>query len=152
MADAILTQKRLKEVLSYCQSSGMFVWENPKSNRVLKGETAGAKDHYGYIVIRIDGVLYKAHRLVWLYTYGDMPKGNLDHINRVKDDNRVRNLRIANQSQNMHNLDGQRGVSWDSARSKWCARIKVNYKTIHLGRFANKADAIAARKQAELTL
>ena len=106
MADAILTQKRLKEVLSYCQSSGMFIWENPKSNRVVKGDTAGAKDHYGYIVIRIDGVLYKAHRLVWLYVHGAMPDGNLDHINRVKDDNRVSNLRVANQSQNMSNLDG----------------------------------------------
>lgn len=138
-----MTQHRLKELLSYDPDTGIFTWIKRSNN------TAGAVDAYGYTVIRIDTVLYKAHRLAWLYMHGEFPAGNLDHINQVKSDNRIDNLRVVSQSQNMQNLAGVKGISWDKTRAKWCARIKVMYKDIYLGRFINKDDAIAARKAAE---
>ena len=139
-----MNQQRLKELLSYDPDTGVFTWVKRLNN------TAGAFDAYGYVVIRVDKILYKAHRLAWLYTFGEFPAGNLDHINQIKNDNRISNLRVVNQSQNIQNLASVKGVSWDKEREKWCARIKVMYKTIHLGRFTEKDDAIAARKAAEV--
>ena len=138
-----MDQQRLKELLSYDAETGIFTWIRRHNN------VAGATDAYGYIVIRLDKVLYKAHRLAWLYAYGVLPLQNLDHINQIKNDNRIANLREVTQSQNMQNVMGIKGISWDKSRKKWCARIKVMYKNIYLGRFTTKEEAIAARKSAE---
>lgn len=148
-----LTVQRLKEVLNYDENTGLFTW---RVKHAHARTTAGTKDYYGYCVIRIDGKLYKAHRLAWLYTYGEWPVKSLDHKNQVKDDNRISNLREATQSENMHNIrlrsnnkSGVSGVVWRSDRNKWNARIKVGYKNFNLGLYADMADAIKARKAAE---
>jgi len=148
-----LTFDRLREVLSYDVGTGVFTW---RVKHAHARAIAGAKDYYGYCVIRIDGKLYKAHRLAWLYTHGEWPVKPLDHINQIKDDNRISNLREATQSENMHNIrlrsnnkSGVSGVVWRSDRNKWNARIKVGYKNFNLGLFADMADAIKARKAAE---
>jgi len=81
----------------------------------------------------------------------------VDHVNSDTLDNRGRNLRIISNSANIrkgrtrvNNTSGQSGVSYDKARNKWVAVIKVKYKSIHLGRFTNKSEAVIARKKAEL--
>jgi hypothetical protein len=154
----MITQERLKELLDYAPETGIFTWrvEHP---RAKKGVEAGAVDYYGYVVIRLDTVLYKAHRLAWLYVNGEWPALNIDHINRNKSDNRVDNLRLANQSVNMHNVSarsnsksGVSGVTWRADRNKWNARIKIGYKNFNLGLFDDKAAAIAARHLAEARL
>lgn len=151
---ALITQRRLKELLNYDSVSGIFTWRVNKGSRARAGQIAGASDAYGYLVIRLDSVLYKAHRLAWLYCFGDWPEQNIDHINRVKSDNRLKNLRLADQSLNMHNANrkttrsGIVGVIWDPRRRKWAARIKVSYKNKFLGRFDRKADAVRAREAA----
>ena len=154
----MITQFRLKQLLDYDPITGRFTWKVGHP-RAAKGSFAGAKDHYGYVVIRLDTILYKAHRLVWLYVHGVWPAKGLDHINRDKSDNRIENLRIADQSVNMHNTaaksnnkSGVSGVTWRADRNKWCARIKVGYKNFNLGLFAAIEDAVAARKDAELRL
>ena len=153
-----MDQKRLKELLHYCPDTGVFSWlvSHP---RAKTGNFAGTKDHYGYLVIRVDQILYKAHRLAWLYVYGVWPAKNLDHINRIKDDNRICNLRDVSQSVNMHNAStsktntsGVKGVVWKSDRQKWKAQIRIAYKTIHLGYFDEKTAAIEARKNADVRL
>jgi len=150
----MLTQARLKELLAYDKNTGVFTWLHRRGGKATVGRPAGARDFYGYVVIRLDGVLYKAHRLAWLYEHGDWPEQNLDHINQDKNDNRLKNLRLANQSLNMHNArrkvtkSGIVGVTWDAARKKWCARIKIDYAGIFLGRFDRKQDAIKARETA----
>lgn len=153
-----LRQDRLKELLSCNPETGGFRWRVQRGNRPA-GAPAACRDAYGYVVIRIDDVLYKAHRLAWLYTYGEMPKMSLDHINRVKDDNRIANLRDVSQSANALNASVRvdsatrvKGVVWSHERKKWVARIKVNGKTIHLGRFCLFTDACAARALAEREL
>lgn len=154
----MITQKRLKELLHYDTTTGVFTWrvDHP---RAAKGSVAGAKDFYGYVVIRLDTVLYKAHRLAWLYKHGEWPSKNIDHINQDKSDNRLENLRLADQSVNMHNTkvrstnkSGVTGVSWRADRNKWNARIKVGYKNFNLGLFDKMEDAVAARKKAETNL
>lgn len=154
----MITQTRLRELLQYAPETGEFTWKVSRP-RAKAGAVAGAIDHYGYVVIRLDGRLYKAHRLVWLYVHGVWPLKNIDHINRIKNDNRLENLRLADQSINMHNVDvrvgsksGVAGVTWRADRKKWNARIKIGYKNFNLGLFDNIAAAVAARRDAEARL
>ena len=149
----LLTQERLKTLLEYCPDTGEFFWKIQKG-RCKSGERAGATDTYGYRVIRLDGMLYKAHRLAWLYVHGRWPEGLLDHINRNPGDNKLANLREATQSENMHNAkrrsrSGVPGVRWRPERDKWTAQIRVGYRTHMLGSFVSKDEAIAARRAAE---
>lgn len=60
---------------------------------------AGAKETRGYRQIRIDGILFMAHRLVWLMIRNEWPLDDIDHINRNRDDNRIENLRVATHPQ-----------------------------------------------------
>jgi hypothetical protein len=97
--------------------------------------------HRGYRCIAVDGKQYMAHRLAWLYVYGRFPKGGLDHKNRVAADNRISNLRNANQSQNsgnkkvhVNNRLGLKGVR--KMHKNWQARIMLNGSAIYLGTFA----------------
>lgn len=152
----MLTQSDLKELLHYCPETGEFTWLVSTGPRAQAGSVAGTLSH-GYQQIQIQGTLYRAHRLAWLYTHGEFPPEGLDHKNRVKTDNRICNLRPATDAENQQNLSmrsdntsGHVGVSWNNPRQKWLAQIRINCKKIHLGRFTNIEDAIAARKAAEL--
>jgi hypothetical protein len=94
-----LTQKELKEKYSYNSLTGEFT-RLTSNNQVKVGAVANSKHHSGYIHIRFGKSKYQAHRLAWLYVYGEFPNGMLDHINGKRDDNRIANLRIASKSQN----------------------------------------------------
>ncbi|UOF79269.1 endonuclease [Caudoviricetes sp.] len=90
-----------------------------------------------------------AHRLAWVYMFEHEPVGDIDHINMVKSDNRLLNLREATRSQNKANeglrstnTSGFRGVS--KSNSKWAASIWMNGKQRVIGRYANKEDAAKA--------
>ncbi len=154
MARKILTQERLKELLNYDPATGIF------TNRVVRqgmrkgaNSIAGTKNIHGYIVIQIDGHKVGAHRLAWLYMYGDWPVNQIDHINRVRDDNRIANLRDVTASENVHNAanwtkntSGVRNVVWHKRNKKWQAQIMVNNKYKYLGLYN---DLEEARKVAE---
>jgi hypothetical protein len=106
---------------------------------------------YGYWFLHLDHKRYAAHRLAWLYVYGVWPAECIDHINRVRTDNRISNLREATRAQNRQNLclsaknkSGIRGVSFDRVNSNWRASISVGGRAKNLGRFASKSDAAAA--------
>lgn len=150
-----LTQTQLKELLRYDANTGHFYWLQSRGC-AKKDQKAGARDAYGYIVIRVNNHLYKAHRLAWLYVYGRLPIGLLDHKNRKTDDNRIANLREVSQLVNMHNAKtrvGSRsnvpGVRWREERNSWVASIRISYKMYHLGSFKTLEEAIRARKNAE---
>ncbi|MDE1814533.1 MAG: HNH endonuclease [Thaumarchaeota archaeon] len=146
----MLTQERLKELLSYDPKTGVFRWIKPTSNRVSPGSLAGTINMYGYLVIRIDRRTYHASRLAWLYETGSWPVDEIDHIDRDRLNNRWSNLRGSTRSQNMCNVgDGPRGlvpfrgVTFDKERGLYQAKIRKNKRTVMLGRFSSAE--IAAR-------
>jgi hypothetical protein len=102
----------------------------------------------GYVCIRIDNILYTAHRLAWLYVHGNWPAHQLDHINKNRSDNRLCNLREATNAENAQNRKrsdnktGYTGVNQEN--NKWKAEIKLNYKTIRLGLFETPEEAYSA--------
>ena len=95
-----ITQAKLKELLSYDPETGDFTW---LVGRKMAGKKAGSPHNQGYFTIRISRKLYLSHRLAWLYVYGAFPKIDLDHINGVKSDTRIDNLRECSESQNQWN-------------------------------------------------
>ena len=152
----MITQARLKDLLTYNSDTGDFRWNKNRSGSVRAGSKAGslkgAKHHDGYIVIKLDGVAYKAHRLAFLYMTGKFPD-QCDHKNRIRDDNRwdnLRNVSIKENNQNRgirsDNRCGHTGISFHKVSKKWAARISLDGKEKHLGLFPSIDEAILARK------
>lgn len=151
-----LNAERLRELLHYDPATGLFRRKIRTSNRIKAGDVAGTGKGKRYVLICVDGVQYRAHRLAWLYVHGKWPRNDLDHEDRDKKNNRIDNLRPATRKENMENAlaprnskTGVRGVYWDSERKMWAATIHHHKKTISGGRFASIAEAISARKLLE---
>ena len=152
-----LTLSRLKEVLHYNPKTGVFTNRITRCNRAIKGTVTGCVNPNGYLLIQIDGTLYRAHRLAYFYENGRWPPADLDHRNGVRDDNRIKNLRPATKSINNKNAKlrkdsttGVCGVYFDKRRKKYRAQIMIDGKHISLGCYTLFEDAVAARKAAEI--
>lgn len=154
----------IKSRLSYDRETGVLVWRPAPEKFASKsawdgrfsGAVAGSKTGQGYIDITIGGKHIKAHRAAWAIAYGEWPEGHIDHINGIRDDNRLSNLRCVSPQDNQRNLptpknntSGHIGVCRVSKSSRWEATIWFNNVKIRLGSFERKEDAIAARKMAE---
>lgn len=141
----MLTQSRLKELLKYNPEQGLFFWVNPPSNRAKVGVPCGTVAKNGYVVIRIDRVLHYAHRLSWLYMYGYMPEKKLDHINQIKSDNRILNLRECDDAQNAQNRSRTKGkpglMGAYKSKLRWTSRIRVDGRDVYLGHFKTEQEA-----------
>lgn len=142
----MFTQQELQEILKYDKRSGVFTWLKCARHGFV-GKVAGYKS-FDYHYIRIASKLYLAHRLAWLYVHGVWPPQQIDHINGVKDDNRISNLRLCSNSQNginkalqSNNKSGCVGVSKHTVTGKFRARSKVDGREIHLGYFHTKEEA-----------
>ncbi len=151
----IITQTRLHELLAYNFHTGIFTW-NVSRECNKKGNIAGTPKH-GYVQIKLDKKIYSAHRLAWLYVYGKFPENQIDHINHNRSDNSMGNLRHVDNQGNQrnkkiqsNNSSGVHGVHWKTQYSKWCAKIYVDRKAIHLGYFVEFHEAVNARKNAEV--
>lgn len=150
----MVSQATLCVQLEYDADTGLFRWREHFGNR-QRGWFAGAAITNGYLTIRLGGKTHYAHRLAWLYVYGKEPE-QLDHINRVKKDNRIVNLRIASKGENVinsrtraDNKSGCPGVS--KFRNKW--QVKIKKGPIKFSRIcATKDEAIELymSKRAEL--
>ena len=145
-----ITQAELKSLLHYNPLTGEF-------HKFCKNKSkiTGYINVLGYSEIRVKSKLYLAHRLAWLYVYGLSPNNEIDHRDHNRSNNKIKNLRDATRVKNSQNaslqkgtVSGVLGVAWCKQREKWIAQIKINYKTINLGGFKLKADAIKARKEA----
>ena len=149
--------KFASEYLRYDHKTGDIFWRVNRL-RAKSDDVAGNLMSNGYIQIELAQTNHRAHRIAWLLFYGEWPSLGIDHINGDRSDNRIVNLRIADQQTNARNIrlpkdntSGVIGVSWCKDRKKWAARIKASahgpYK--HLGRFDLKSQAVDARRRAE---
>jgi hypothetical protein len=134
-----ITQDKVKELFEY--RDGSLFWKVKLNQRILIGLKAGAFDKDGYVCIKINKKAYKEHRLIYIYHYGVCPDF-IDHMNCVRDDNRIENLRLATSAQNVFNAplrkdnaSGVKGVCWHKTTNKWIAQISVCGKRKHLGLF-----------------
>lgn len=155
---SMATQERLRELYDYNQNTGVFV-RLTKVSQCNQGDIAGSLDtSTGYLRLSIDGEQHWAHRLAWLYVYGHFPEGVIDHINRIKTDNRIANLRsvtqrenVANAGLNRRNTSGQKGVSWNKTLQRWMVAAKKDGKNHYIGSSKNLDVAIAIKKAWEAT-
>jgi hypothetical protein len=146
----MLTQKRLKELLSYSPIVGVFEWRIAR-RRVRAGFLAGAVTESGYITIGIDRRVYSAHTLAWLYMTGELPDGHIDHIDGDRSNNAWSNLRIATRSQNaansrtaISNTSGVKGVYWCKSTNKWSCNLRRRGVVVFRASFDTLEQAAAA--------
>ena len=161
MNDQILSAQRLKELLHYDADTGQFTRLTEKGGlQHRRVGTIKKQERYAYLIIGVDYKTYRAHRLAWLYIYGEWPSGQIDHINGDKADNRISNLRVATDSQNKQNArkarsdskSGLIGATWYSRSNKWRAAIQVDGKKKHLGYFDEAEEAHAVYIEAKRIL
>ncbi len=135
----MITQARLKEVVSYDKETGLFTSLVNRGKKIKAGQLIlGKPTTDGYLLMMIDNKHCYQHRLAFLYVEGFMPK-MVDHKNRIRHDNRFENLVPSNDSHNNRNVglsknntSGKRGVTFVKAKNRWLSRIVNNEgKTIH---------------------
>ena len=155
----------VREIMSYDSKSGFLYWKHRKdmpkrwnsryANKKIKTNNANS---FG---ITYNGQRFYSvyHRVIWCHYYGKWPESNLviDHINGDNSDNTIDNLRLVTHTENnknrstpKDNTSGNLGLYWAKSKKKWLVQIGSNGKTIHIGIFKNKEDAIKARKAAEI--
>lgn len=138
---------------------GIVYWKKvlQYNSKVKVGDRAGCLYKDGYRVIKVGNKRYVEHRIIWYLYYGKWPQGQIDHINHIRSDNRIANLRDNfdpqkqqyNRKPNKNNTSGYRGVWFH--KGKWEARLRNKGKLLYLGRFntveeANKAYQEAVRR------
>lgn len=145
-AAKVLSLEEAKKVIEYCPETGVLRWRITDRAKSA-GAIAGTKKPSGYVDIKLYGKIYKAHRLAWFLSFGIWPRFQIDHINRIRDDNRLKNLRDVTCSQNAQNraikrADGSPvGASWHAKSMAWQASIRVGGKIRYLGLFGTKEAA-----------
>ena len=161
----VIAPDLIRQLLDYDPETGVLTWRarTPDMfedgghsaahrcanwNAAWAGKVAGRTGKNGYRQIAIFDRRYYSHRLAWVITTGAWPKDQIDHINSVRDDNRLANLREATQSQNSinvpvkrHNVSGLKGVSWHAKRREYASNIRANGVAKHLGWFKCPAAA-----------
>lgn len=168
----ILDASYVKSILDYNFLTGEFFWKARSPDMFKKGKLSqdnicsrwnnrhagkktGNRHVNGFIYLIINSRKYMAHRIAWLYFYGEMPKLEIDHIDGNNSNNIISNLRQATRSENernkgisSRNTSKFKGVCWNKNRSKWESYITVNRKQIYLGLFSDIDDAVFAYKEA----
>lgn len=144
-----LTASQCSKMLDYNATTGRLTWAvRPKQSRIAPGADVGSIHRDGYQYVTIGLRMRLAHRIVWLMTYGEWPQGYVDHINRVRHDNRVRNLRLATPSESSRNTSSMKGSSsrfLGVCRNKtgWQASIRIGKNARYLGTFQTEEEAAA---------
>lgn len=146
--DPKISSEEIKCLLDYNPETGDFIWKVRRGGKAKLGESAGCISN-GYVVLKILSRKLYAHRVAWLIFYGDWPDGEIDHIDNNKSNNSIKNLRLANRSENCSNKkrrsdnsSGYKGVR--PMGMKWRADIMKDGKSYKLGVFGSKKDAYAA--------
>lgn len=141
----------LHKYLRYDSETGQIWWIKRPSSTAKLDRPAGYVKSDGYLEVRIAGERIFTHRIAWALSYGKWPKQQLDHINMIRSDNRIVNLREASVADNnrnrivqKNNRLGIKGVAFKSEGNCYQARIMVNKKSHYLGRFSTAEEAARA--------
>lgn len=152
------SQEELKNLFLYDENSGRLYWRVTNSPRAKKGSVAGHKLHSRQsIQVRVNKKLLFAHRIIWVLVHGALDDTKvIDHINGCPSDNRLSNLRVVTQSENLRNSSLQRnntsgcnGVNFEAKKNRWRARLQRDGRTVHLGYFPTYEEACEARKRGD---
>lgn len=153
----MLTHERLLELLTYDPGTGLFHWRLSLTWRRPVGSLAGTLTRYGYLAIGLEGRKYYAQRLAWFYVHGVWPPSGVDHKDRIKTNNKIDNLRLADQTQNMANSSAQKrnktgfkGVL--KKRKRFQARITFEGRSLYFGVYDTPEEAHAAYCEAAKNL
>tara|TARA_R110001632_G_scaffold232511_1_gene373484 strand:- start:48 stop:536 length:489 start_codon:yes stop_codon:yes gene_type:complete len=149
-AKALPKLELLKELFSYNEETGALVWKVSRGGHKAGSEAGGLRSN-GYRRLTIDGEKYYVHRILY-YLYNGIEPEEIDHINGLRSDNRIGNLRSVslkennrNQKKYSNNKSGAMGVHHHKSSNKW----QTTLGKIYLGLFSSLSDALSARKQAE---
>jgi hypothetical protein len=156
----MINKEYINKIFHYDMETGVF-------KRIMKQSWQGnwyhcddiikSKTIYGYLQANVLGIPRLVHRLIFMYTNGEFPVNDVDHINGNRLDNRWVNLRLVDRQENLKNLgvrrdntSGVMGVSWSANRNKWHSYIHLDGTRLNIGHFDSKDDAIKARQFAEI--
>ena len=147
----------LDELFNYDEETGIVTWKTVRSNRVKIGDVVGYQNPFGYLQVRLEGKLWMLHRLIWMKQTGEMPKGEIDHIDGVRNHNKWNNLRDVSKFTNMQNrrgpdkdsLTGILGVCYDKQAKRFRAQLRVDGVKILNKLFNTAAEAGEAYRVAK---
>lgn len=149
-----ITQEFLKEHFEYRDGHLWWIKKTSKHSSTKLGQQFGNYVNNGYRQGEVFSKRYLEHRLIWFYHYGIWPKEFLDHINGIKDDNRIENLREATSQQNQFNKKSwgktsqYKGVSWRKESNRWKAAYRFKGKKFDLGYYDTELEAAEAYRKA----
>lgn len=159
----MITYDIAKALFNYDEDTGLLTWKF-SSAQIKEGAEVGTDTYTPvsltrYRGVKLFGLGYKVHRIIWLMQTGDWPKGDVDHIDGNGLNNKWDNLRDVTHSQNLMNAavrsdstTGYKGVSYDKSRERWYAYINIDGKRKMLGRHKTLQEAVQARQDAESQL
>jgi hypothetical protein len=146
-----LSMEQLNQLFEY--RDGSLYWKKSNSPRAKVGNKAGSLSKYGYVDVRVNGSLQKAHRIIFVMHHGYTPE-LIDHINGIRDDNRIENLRAADYQKNMFNskakqsFSGCKNIYWRESRKRWFVKLCIQDKQIYAGSFKELDKAKLAAQNA----
>ena len=157
---APVTVEAIKGALSYDPDTGSLIWKVRRGHSRI-GQRAGSIRNDGYVVVRVFGRLYMAHRIAWAIHEGNWPDDQIDHINGNRSDNRIINLRPCTNAENCQNVRAHRDANSKhvgvcrvgrGGPRPWLAQLCIGGRQRVIGRFATEWEALAARLKAKAEL
>ena len=150
-----LTKELVEELFNYDPETGWFTRKTSKGGRFAGTRAGYTNKADGYEYIKIKSKPIQAHWLAWIVKNGSLPIMDIDHVNGIRNDNRIDNLRETTRSLNLHNSSararsktGHKGIYFsEKSRNKWIAKVMFNYKNYHIGSFFTLQEAIDARNK-----
>lgn len=147
----------IKEYIHYEPETGELFWKKSPALWIKPGDKAGCLNQNGYIHVILKGKCLKAHRVAWLLSYGDWPKQQIDHINNIRTDNRISNLRDVDEQTNQSKKKcHQEGILWGTSFHKktktYAARFSFEKKIYCIGYYKTREEAhkVSCEKMKEL--
>lgn len=148
-----LTSERVRELLDYDDATGNLIWRIDRTGGTKAGDVAGSVKNHGYRMVKLDGSLYQAHRVVWLHQTGEWPTNEIDHVDRNPLNNRLENLRDVDRSVNTANREAWGTVGFKGVirhKNRFVASITIDREHIHIGSFLTPEEAFEAFKRAHV--